>query len=179
MRRRMTKRNRGAAGWALLLVAGILAGCAQTNEAPVESRGGFGSSTQTVNPATLPGAENAGKPGYYTVKPGDTLIRIGLEHGQSWKDIARCRQRAAVRRHRWRLRRPPQHRPLPRPHRIAMPVAKALSGPHRAPWSRASTKAPTKAWALPARRATLWWLQPTARWCTQALVRVAMAISSS
>src|SRR5574344_3013213 len=89
MRRRHQKRNRGAAGWALLMVAGILAGCAQTHEAPVESRGGFGSSTQTVNPATLPGAENAGKPGYYTVKPGDTLIRIGLEHGQSWKDIAR------------------------------------------------------------------------------------------
>lgn len=37
----------------------------------------------------LPGAENAGKPGYYTVRPGDTLIRIGLENGQSWKDIAR------------------------------------------------------------------------------------------
>ena len=38
---------------------------------------------------TLPGAENAGRPGYYTVKPGDTLIRIGLDSGQSWKDIAR------------------------------------------------------------------------------------------
>ncbi|GAA4418034.1 peptidoglycan DD-metalloendopeptidase family protein [Acidovorax lacteus] len=36
-----------------------------------------------------PGAENMGKPGFYTVKPGDTLIRIGLETGQSWKDIAR------------------------------------------------------------------------------------------
>jgi lipoprotein NlpD len=36
-----------------------------------------------------PGAENAGKPGYYTVKPGDTMIRIGLETGQNWKDIAR------------------------------------------------------------------------------------------
>src|SRR5574344_299535 len=94
MRKRMSKQNQGAAGGALLLVAGILAGCAQTNEAPVESRGGFGSSTQTVNPATLPGAENAGKPGYYTVKPGDTLIRIGLEHGQSWKDIARWSQLA-------------------------------------------------------------------------------------
>ena len=35
----------------------------------------------------LPGAENAGKPGFYTVKPGDTLIRIGLETGQNWKDI--------------------------------------------------------------------------------------------
>lgn len=37
----------------------------------------------------LPGAENAGLPGYYTVKPGDTLIRIGLDQGQSWRDIAR------------------------------------------------------------------------------------------
>jgi lipoprotein NlpD len=36
-----------------------------------------------------PGFENAGKPGYYTVKPGETLIRIGLETGQNWKDIAR------------------------------------------------------------------------------------------
>lgn len=40
-----------------------------------------------VKPA--PGFENAGKPGYYTVKPGDTLIRIGLETGQSHKDISR------------------------------------------------------------------------------------------
>ena len=40
-------------------------------------------------PKPLPGAENAGKPGYYTVKPGDTLIRIGLENGQNWRDVAR------------------------------------------------------------------------------------------
>lgn len=37
----------------------------------------------------LPGAENAGKPGYYTVKPGDTMIRIGLESGQNWKDLVK------------------------------------------------------------------------------------------
>ncbi|MCB2002581.1 MAG: peptidoglycan DD-metalloendopeptidase family protein, partial [Rhodoferax sp.] len=36
-----------------------------------------------------PGFENAGKAGYYTVKPGDTMIRIGMETGQSWRDIAR------------------------------------------------------------------------------------------
>ena len=36
-----------------------------------------------------PGAENAGKPGYYTVRPGDTLIRVGLDNGQNWRDIAR------------------------------------------------------------------------------------------
>src|SRR5512143_1148222 len=39
--------------------------------------------------AAKPGAENAGKPGYYTIKPGDTLIRVGLETGQNARDIAR------------------------------------------------------------------------------------------
>ncbi|MGM9479620.1 peptidoglycan DD-metalloendopeptidase family protein [Roseateles sp. NT4] len=36
-----------------------------------------------------PGAENAGKPGYYTVKPGDALIRVALDNGQSWRDVAK------------------------------------------------------------------------------------------
>ncbi len=36
-----------------------------------------------------PGIENAGKPGYYTVKQGDTLIRIAFDNGQNWRDIAR------------------------------------------------------------------------------------------
>ena len=84
----MSKQKNLKLGWSALLVGVLLVGCAQTNQAPVETRTGFGRTT-TVDPATLPGAENAGKPGYYTVKPGDTLIRIGLEHGQSWKDIAR------------------------------------------------------------------------------------------
>jgi len=43
----------------------------------------------TAAPAPMPGSENAGKPGYYTVKPGDTLARIGLESGQNYRDIAR------------------------------------------------------------------------------------------
>lgn len=74
---------------AVLVAGGLLAGCAQVNKAPVEDRGGWGAAGSRVDPSTLPGAENAGKPGYYTVRPGDTLIRIGLENGQSWKDIAR------------------------------------------------------------------------------------------
>jgi len=45
--------------------------------------------TSADAPKPLPGAENAGKPGYYTVRPGDTLMRIGLETGQSWRDLAR------------------------------------------------------------------------------------------
>ena len=40
-------------------------------------------------PKPLPGVENAGKPGYYTVKPGDTLMRIALDNGQNWRDVAR------------------------------------------------------------------------------------------
>lgn len=83
-------------GSALLLgMAGLLlAGCAGKNltSAPVEDRGTAIGKTLPVEPApvkVLPGAENAGKPGYYTVKPGDTLIRIGLDNGQSSKDIAR------------------------------------------------------------------------------------------
>jgi lipoprotein NlpD len=77
------------------LAAALLVGCNSTplNKAPVEdrSKGASASSTSGTAPAPKPppGIENAGKPGYYTVKPGDTLIRIGLENGQSWKDIAR------------------------------------------------------------------------------------------
>ena len=77
----------------MVLAGVLLVGCGTSlNRAPVEDRGsstasGGGMDSTSVKP--LPGAENAGKPGYYTVKPGDTLIRIGLESGQSWKDIAR------------------------------------------------------------------------------------------
>lgn len=62
--------------------------------APVEDRGtGMTRPMQGAedngSAKLLPGAENAGKPGYYTVKPGDTLIRIGLDTGQNWRDIGR------------------------------------------------------------------------------------------
>jgi len=91
----------------------LLAACAsQSHRAPVEDRKPAASrpaATTGAAPAApasaavpaatatgdgasvrpLPGAENAGKPGYYTVKPGDTLIRVGLDNGQNWRDIAR------------------------------------------------------------------------------------------
>ena len=89
--------SRGLAAVGSVALAGlVLVGCGtRLNRAPVENRGT--SAAQTAQPGVvtapdpklLPGAENAGKPGYYTVKPGDTLIRIGLETGQSWKDVAR------------------------------------------------------------------------------------------
>ena len=37
----------------------------------------------------MAGSENAGKPGFYSVRPGDTLTKIALEHGQAWRDIAK------------------------------------------------------------------------------------------
>lgn len=82
--------SRSLGAWGTVVLAGvILAGCStQANRAPVEDRGQSASSS-SMPEKPLPGAENAGKPGYYTIKPGDTLIKIGLEHGQSWKDIAR------------------------------------------------------------------------------------------
>ena len=86
----------------LVTITLVLAGCSSRSlsNAPVEDRG-----TATTRPTTattaptpvaagdmvkpLPGAENAGKPGYYTVKPGDTLIRIALDTGQNFRDIVR------------------------------------------------------------------------------------------
>ena len=70
-----------------LLSAWLLAGCANKNRpAPVEDR----SPNAIRTPAKMvAGSDNAGKPGYYSVKSGDTLIRIGMDNGQSWRDIAR------------------------------------------------------------------------------------------
>ncbi|MBU0590307.1 MAG: peptidoglycan DD-metalloendopeptidase family protein [Gammaproteobacteria bacterium] len=90
--------GRGSVLWAVLVASALLAGCSSTrlNRAPVEDRGtGMGRpapvqmdpNTQAVKQP--PGFENAGKAGYYTVKPGDTLYRIGLDAGQNWRDIQR------------------------------------------------------------------------------------------
>src|SRR4051812_3608050 len=78
-------------------VAVLLAACSSTkNHAPVEDRvvrppAAVAPPPPTVveAPKVLPGAENNGKAGYYTVKPGDTLIRIGLDNGQNWKDLVK------------------------------------------------------------------------------------------
>ncbi len=92
---------------AIVLAALALAACSSPKvKAPVEDRGGIrapvttaggSQGTPIATPAPplvtpdgvkpLPGAENAGKPGFYTVKPGDTMIRVGLETGQNWKDL--------------------------------------------------------------------------------------------
>jgi lipoprotein NlpD len=74
-------------GIAALVTALALSGCSSKGKlAPFDDRS-IGGARGAVR--VLPGAENAGKPGYYTVKPGDTLIRIGMDNGQSGRDIAR------------------------------------------------------------------------------------------
>jgi lipoprotein NlpD len=90
--------SRLGASLALLTAVFLIGGCGSRvqNRAPVEDRGGVAGrpAPLAADPAApvvkqLPGFENAGKPGYYTVKPGDMLIRIAVDHGQSPKDIAR------------------------------------------------------------------------------------------
>ncbi|MEQ1804036.1 MAG: peptidoglycan DD-metalloendopeptidase family protein [Burkholderiaceae bacterium] len=81
-------------------VALLLVGCASPRApAPVEDRNvanrpALPAPAATPLPAAAeaakpPSSENAGKPGFYTVKPGDTMIRIGLETGQNWKDLVK------------------------------------------------------------------------------------------
>lgn len=88
----------------LALGLAVLAGCSSTaNKAPIEERSTKSAASKT-GPASipptpqasttpdakpLPGAENAGKPGYYTVKPGDNLIRIAIDNGQSTRDLVK------------------------------------------------------------------------------------------
>lgn len=91
------------AGMTLALTL-VIAGCTAPprGPAPIEDRGtmtsaaGMSAGTSGVPPITtdasgkpLPGIENYGKPGYYAVRPGDTIRRIGNETGQSWQNIVR------------------------------------------------------------------------------------------
>ena len=95
--------------WATIVTSVVLTGCGSRgtvlSRAPVEERNATATtgtvtaslpastvpvtSTTLAPPKPLPGIENAGKPGYYTVKPGDTMIRIGLDSGQNWRDVTR------------------------------------------------------------------------------------------
>ncbi len=87
--------------WVLIaLAAAVLAGCGTRVRAPapVEDRSQGGRppapavAVQPVRPpVAVPqdSAPAAPRAGYYTVKPGDTLIRIALEAGQNWRDLVR------------------------------------------------------------------------------------------
>lgn len=77
----------GMWGLATLVTALALSGCSSKGRlAPVDERAiGGARSSARVSTAT----DSSSKQGYYTVKPGDTLIRIGMDSGQSWRDIMR------------------------------------------------------------------------------------------
>lgn len=64
------------------LAATLLGGCASRTPAPVIERGGLPAKGPT------PAAAPTGKVEYHTVKKGDTLYSIALEHGQSYRDVA-------------------------------------------------------------------------------------------
>jgi lipoprotein NlpD len=70
----------------VVLLSALLAACATTNApAPVVSRTSQSAETP-VAAATAPAAITEGR-GYYRVKKGDTLFRIAVDVGQSYKDI--------------------------------------------------------------------------------------------
>ena len=90
--------------WVVLVIGAALvaAGCVnRPHRAPVEERiaspravaaaasaASAPSSATPVETTALPApVDNAGKPGYYMVKQGDTLIRIALENGQNFRDL--------------------------------------------------------------------------------------------
>jgi lipoprotein NlpD len=78
--------------WSLAAGALTVSGCASRslNRAPVEDRNApVAAAVEVAPPKLMPGAENAGRPGFYTVKPGDTLTRVALETGQSPLDVVR------------------------------------------------------------------------------------------
>src|SRR3954468_1148478 len=97
----MRKKTMHLRGWqsvaACLIAAGVLAACGSRGPrtpAPVEDRSSGARAPVQGSAAAQPApaanaADNAGKPGYYTVRQGDTLIRIALDSGQNWRDIAR------------------------------------------------------------------------------------------
>jgi len=83
-----------------MISCSLLSACmssGRSNPAPVEDKR-YPSSNAAINkakPATLPSktsvatvpSEIVPRQSYYTVKQGDTLIKIGLDQGQNWRDI--------------------------------------------------------------------------------------------
>jgi lipoprotein NlpD len=89
---------------ALASVIVVLAACTSPrHRAPVEDRGQAARPPATVPAASMPASSaepivaptvvdplaTGRPPATYVVRPGDTLIRIGLDNGQNWRDIAR------------------------------------------------------------------------------------------
>lgn len=83
-------------GLLAITMVSLLTACASSsNRAPVEvrtapSKAPSTGSARSVSAGDVASAQaSTDKPGYYTVKPADTLVRIALDNGQNWKDLAR------------------------------------------------------------------------------------------
>ena len=94
--------SQGWSGAALALMTVLLAGCASSFRvpAPVVERSTGGRVVERavvapMAPVAEPGktplllVEGAPKTSLYTVRPGDTLIRIALDNGLNWRDLVR------------------------------------------------------------------------------------------
>lgn len=68
------------------------AGAPSASGAPAGPASAPAASAAGADATARPGAEGALQPWQYVVKAGDTLVRIGLETGQNWRDIARWNQ---------------------------------------------------------------------------------------
>lgn len=72
---------------AIALVILVLSGCATQTSAPVVSRG-TASEPAGTTPAAVPSRAADGGAEFYTVKRGDTLYGIALDHGYSYRELA-------------------------------------------------------------------------------------------
>nr|WP_308600898.1 LysM peptidoglycan-binding domain-containing protein [Massilia sp. Dwa41.01b] len=71
----------------LTLTFGLVAGCTSTTrQAPIVERPMSTSSSQS-RPAPVRTEERKDARGTYTVRRGDTLVRIALDHGQNYRDL--------------------------------------------------------------------------------------------
>lgn len=69
----------------------VLAGCASNTAAPVIDRSQHPSGASTTAAASVKAdqtTDRVARKGYYIVKPGDTLFRVALDHGQAYRDLA-------------------------------------------------------------------------------------------
>lgn len=72
----------------LTLLLGLLAGCnTATRQTPVVERPISSTAGATARPAPRVEAPRPDARGMYTVRRGDTLLRIALDHGQSYRDL--------------------------------------------------------------------------------------------
>lgn len=72
----------------LTLLLGLLAGCnTATRQTPVVERPISSTPGATARPAPRVEAPRPDARGMYTVRRGDTLLRIALDHGQSYRDL--------------------------------------------------------------------------------------------